>query len=69
MTHEETMKVASCIRLLTQVINELQEARYTCEDPQRIGAIRELTRDIRGMLGTLRTTEHRNVIKSIRKIS
>ena len=68
MTHEENMKVAACIRLLTQAINELQEVRYTCEDPQRIGAIRELTRDIRGMLGTLRRTPETNVIRSIRKL-
>jgi hypothetical protein len=69
MTQEEIKLVASCTQMLTEVVNELQEVRYTCENPQRIGAIRELTRDIRGMLGTLKTTEHRNVIKSIRKIS
>lgn len=68
MSHEETMIVASCIRLLTQAINELQEVRYTCENPQRIGAIRELNRDIRGMLGTLRRTPETSVIRSIRKL-
>jgi hypothetical protein len=69
MTQEEIKLVASCTQMLTEVVNELQEVRYTCENPQRIGAIREMTRDIRGMLSTLQMPKHRSVIKSIRKIS
>jgi hypothetical protein len=71
MSHEETMKVASSLRLLTQLINELQETAAQIPDgklSREIRGSRELARDIRGMLGTLRRTPETSVIRSIQKL-
>lgn len=72
MTVEETKLVCQAVRMLTQVIDELQWSAARIPDSDlslKIRSTRELGRDVRGMLGSLRCTEHRNVIKSIRKIS
>ena len=72
MTVEETKLISESIKMLTQMVDALQVSAAQVTDLElsyKIRGIRELGRDVRGMLSTLECTEKRNVIKSIRKIS